>query len=92
MADLSQARTALEYHMDMKKGYFGLCESAVGAKDIQVVFADITHSVGAENLSCHASKTAYAVSSKLPSGGYWCLDSKGVSTAASGLATSTSCK
>lgn len=95
MANLSQLRVSAELYWDSIKSYDNLCNPSPGSptgKSLQELFKTVTDSVGAANLACLATKEAYSISIRLPSGKNWCADSKGEFVEVPTLAKRLSCK
>ena len=86
-ADLSGLRSAAElYSMDNSESYSGFCS------DTDATRASSGISDNGSTMTCNDSASAWAASADLHGGGYWCVDSTGVSKSeTSDLGTATVC-
>lgn len=75
-AELESVGKTIRSRVSATKGYLGLCDPK--AESV--------------SLSCRVSKDAFAISAKLSSGAFACIDSSGFSGPVPALATTTSCK
>ncbi len=85
-SSLSSARAESEIYFDQSYSYSGLCLSRK--------ITEIKNSLSLENpkdFVCLADKNNYAISAKLPTGGYFCVDSTGVAKNTTKVHTKTEC-
>ncbi len=63
----------------------------VGDTTISNALAQATNVSGSANVACFSTGSQYAVSAKLSTGKYWCVDSTGFAGQRVGAATASSC-
>lgn len=94
-AALAQVRTLGEMINIAEDGYDDICTGGLLATGYQdewgTLIADIALQDGSDPIVCNDSATAYCVSSILPAGGSWCVDSTGASKSAVVCALLTAC-
>lgn len=80
---LAQVRTLSEMINIAEDGYGDVCTGGLLATGYQdewtTLTADIVSQGGSDPVACNDSTAAYCVSSTLPAGGSWCVDSTGAS-------------
>jgi hypothetical protein len=86
---LVAARNTAEVYYSNSNSYAGFCTTAQSYKDIKQEMTQ--YQTYKYTLSCNDSKTAYAVSSDLMVGGYWCIDSTGYQGKVTAPNTQTYC-
>jgi len=92
IGELDQVRKQAEAFYVTNGTYQGLCNASQNLTELGrlgELKASIQEKGG--ELKCMSSASDYAVSSSLPSGDYWCVDSQGASRQIDSAVESTSC-
>lgn len=96
-SQISNLRRVTEVYYTSNNNTYGStvsnCTSGMFADTTNDVakFVTIANYPSGTTLACYASSTAWAVSSTLFGGGYWCTDSTGANKQTSSATTSTTC-
>jgi hypothetical protein len=86
-ANLANIRADASLYYEKASSYIGLCKSA----NIKSLLSAVASSTSMSSVVCKDSKPAFAVSAKLLTQGYFCVDGTGFSAATKAPITGTAC-
>ena len=95
LEETSIIRASAELYYNKYNSYAGMCAPTTKSPESQslnTIFDALVKNVGADNVVCVATKSAYAASVRIPIRGIQCVDSTGLFATSSVMVTGTSCK